>query len=89
MGKNFLKNLLLNDLCKVDLLFFVFLILNISWWVVSVILGYNYGIDVNPYLNNFGEIMLNGFVFILGAVIMIFFEDKIQKFLDGGVKREY
>jgi len=89
MGKNFLKNLLLNDLCKVDLLFFVFLILNISWWVVSVMLGYYYGIDVNPYLNNFGEIMLNGFVFILGAVIMIFFEDKIQKFLDGGVKREY
>lgn len=52
--------------------FLAWSILNLLWWVASIYNGYFRvpGVDLNPFLGDTREIILNGIVFLIGLLII-------------------
>lgn len=48
----------------------LWVLVNIIWWAVSIVAGYRYFIDVNPYLGDGGEFVLNVVIFIAGILLI-------------------
>ena len=51
-------------------------IINAVWWLASILLDFYLGIDVNPWLNDFGEVVLNGCVYIIGMILILVGHDE-------------
>ena len=47
----------------------IWIVLNVVWWVVSISLG-NYNIDINPFLDDTGEIISNSLLFLIGLAAL-------------------
>ena len=46
-------------------------IINAVWWLASILLDFYLGIDVNPLLNDLGEVVLNVGVYIIGMILIL------------------
>ena len=54
--------------------------INAIWWLISV----KSDIDVNPFLNNTGEVILNIVIFVVGLIIIHFYFKKKKKEIEDG-----
>ena len=56
---------------KVNNTLIIWTLLNAVWWLVSIFSDFQYGIDVNPWLYDLGEVVLNGCVYIFGMIVIL------------------
>lgn len=54
------------------------IMINICWWVISIVLDNKKSIDVNPYLGNLGEILLNIWILVFGFVVLFYYDYYIE-----------
>lgn len=54
----------------------IWALINVVWWFSSIALGLGYNIDLNPFLGNSGEIILNTIIFGLGVLYLDYKEKK-------------
>ena len=51
--------------------FWIWTGINILWWVLSVSLDIYCGIDVNPFLGDVSETILNVWVYVIGCLLIM------------------
>lgn len=63
-------------------------VLNALWWGASIYFGFWRNIDLNPYLTNTGEVVLNAVVFLAGlGFIYLTMKDKEDD--DGVIEADF
>ena len=44
--------------------------INVLWWIISINFNTYFGIDVNPFMNNEQEVIINLWIFMIGLMLL-------------------